>query len=108
MKTIPLALKTYPPNMPRAILQGCIRGVINLRGRVIPLIDLRKRMGLPSAADETKAFCDLLDQRERDHRKWLDELEASLAERRAFALTSDALGKWYDGYRAQNPWGLRC
>ena len=28
-----------------------IRGVINLRGRVIPVIDLRVRLGLPRAAD---------------------------------------------------------
>jgi chemotaxis signal transduction protein len=137
MKTIPPALRTYPPNMPWAILQvknqpfaiatedlremlimpevsgvpntaGYVRGVINLRGRVIPLIDLRKRMGLPSAADETNAFCALLDQREQDHKKWLNELEASVAERRPFALTSDphqcAFGKWYDSYRAQNQW----
>jgi purine-binding chemotaxis protein CheW len=137
MKITPPALKTYPPNMPWAILQvknqsfaiatedlremlimpevsgvpntaSYIRGVINLRGRVIPLIDLRKRMGFPSAADETNSFCALMDQREQDHKKWLNELEASVAERRAFALTSDphkcAFGKWYDTYRAENAW----
>jgi purine-binding chemotaxis protein CheW len=31
-----------------------IRGVINLRGRVIPLIDLRVRFGLPAAADHDR------------------------------------------------------
>lgn len=29
-----------------------VRGVINLRGRVIPIIDLRAKFGLPSAEDE--------------------------------------------------------
>jgi purine-binding chemotaxis protein CheW len=31
-----------------------IRGVINLRGRVIPLVDLRVRFGLPAAADHDR------------------------------------------------------
>lgn len=31
-----------------------VRGVINLRGRVIPLIDLRLRFGLPAAADHER------------------------------------------------------
>jgi purine-binding chemotaxis protein CheW len=31
-----------------------VRGVINLRGRVIPLIDLRVRFGLPAAADHDR------------------------------------------------------
>jgi purine-binding chemotaxis protein CheW len=29
---------------------SCVRGVINLRGKVIPLIDVRARFGLPEAA----------------------------------------------------------
>ncbi len=35
------------PNAPRHI-----RGVINLRGKVLPLLDLRVRMGLPSALED--------------------------------------------------------
>jgi purine-binding chemotaxis protein CheW len=31
-----------------------VRGVINLRGRVIPLVDLRVRFGLPAAADHDR------------------------------------------------------
>jgi len=85
-----------------------VRGVINLRGRVLPLVDLRKRIGMTSAADETSAFCNLMVQREQDHRKWLAELDASVSERRKFKLTNDphqcAFGKWYDHYRAENAW----
>jgi chemotaxis signal transduction protein len=84
-----------------------IRGVINLRGRVLPLIDLRKRIGLTSVAEENGAFFDMLQQREQDHRKWLNELEASTREGRAFGLATDphkcAFGKWYDAYRSDNP-----
>ena len=31
-----------------------VRGVINLRGRVLPLVDLRVRFGLPAAADHDR------------------------------------------------------
>src|SRR6266852_1500088 len=83
-----------------------VRGVINLRGRVVPLIDLRKRIGLTSALDEMGALCSMMEQREQDHREWLNELEASVNERRDFGLTTDphkcAFGKWYDAYKAEN------
>ena len=131
------SLRTYPPDMPWAIVEvknqlfaiatqdmremvvmpvaaqvpdvpDYIRGVINLRGRVLPVVDLRKRMGLASALDETERFCALMQQREQDHRSWLDELEASVNERRPFTLTTDPhkckFGLWYDNYRAENPW----
>lgn len=130
-------LTEYPPEMPWAIVQlktqwfaiatrcmremlvlpelaaipdvpDYVRGVMNLRGRVVPIIDLRKRIGMASAAGETDAFCNLMAQREQDHRNWLGELEASVRERRKFALTADphkcAFGKWYDAYRAGNVW----
>ncbi len=91
------------PNMP-----DYIRGVINLRGRVMPLVDLRRRLGMVSSTDEVEGFCSLMTQREQDHRKWLAELEASVQERREFKLTTDphkcAFGKWYDTYQADNVW----
>jgi purine-binding chemotaxis protein CheW len=45
----PLQRVTRVPRTP-----GYVEGVTNLRGRVIPVIDLRKRLGLPTAA-ATKA-----------------------------------------------------
>lgn len=129
-------LKSYPPEMAWAIVQAknqsfavptqdlremvimpevaevpntseYIRGVINLRGRVLPLIDLRKRIGLASVAEENDAFCTMLEQREQDHRKWLNELEASVKEGRAFGLATDphkcAFGKWYDTFHSDHP-----
>ncbi|MBZ5594182.1 MAG: chemotaxis protein CheW [Acidobacteriia bacterium] len=84
-----------------------IRGVINLRGRVLPLIDLRKRIGLTSVTEENNTFCAMMEQREQDHHKWVDELEASVKEGRAFGLATDphkcAFGKWYDTYHTDNP-----
>jgi len=130
-------LTEYPPDMPWTIVQlknqwfaiaahdmcemlplpevaaipdvpDYVRGVINLRGRVMPLVDLRKRIGMTSAIEETESFCNLMVQREQDHRNWLAELEDSVKQRRKFTLTTNphqcAFGKWYDAYRADNAW----
>jgi purine-binding chemotaxis protein CheW len=83
-----------------------VRGVLNLRGRAMPLLDLRKRIGIISRLDEIDSFCQLMAEREQDHRNWLSELEASVRERRTFGLTTDPhqckFGKWYDAYEAPN------
>jgi len=42
------------PVTPVASMPPHVRGVINLRGRVIPLVDLRVRFGLPVAADNDR------------------------------------------------------
>lgn len=65
--TFTLAGETYgvPVLTVREIIRLCpitavagmpphVRGVINLRGRVIPLIDLRLRFGLPAAPDHDR------------------------------------------------------
>ena len=83
-----------------------IRGVINLRGQVVPVIDLRARLGMTSLLDETEDLINLLNQREQDHKNWLVELESSVKERREFKLATDphkcAFGKWYDNFTTDN------
>lgn len=83
-----------------------VRGVINLRGKVLPVFDLRQRMGMQSFTGELEDLISLLDQRERDHRNWLSELESSVRERRDFKLATDphkcAFGKWYDNFTTDN------
>jgi purine-binding chemotaxis protein CheW len=44
------------PQMPEFI-----RGVLNLRGKIIPVIDLRRRLGLPESAD-TQSNCIIVVQ----------------------------------------------
>lgn len=82
------------------------KGIINLRKNVIPLFDLRKMMGFESIEDELQGFINMLKQREQDHIKWLDELRASIIEKREFSLTTDphacAFGKWYDNFKTDN------
>lgn len=42
------------PITPVAMMPRHVRGVINLRGRVIPLVDLRVRFGLPAPPDHDR------------------------------------------------------
>ncbi len=89
-----------------------IRGVINLRGKVFPVLDLRVKLGMESLPSEIYGVTQLLEKREEDHKNWLDELEASVNENRAFKLTTDphqcAFGKWYDGFNTDNRMLARC
>lgn len=83
-----------------------IRGVMNLRGRVMPLVDLRLRLGIESSASEGRTLMDTIRAREEDHRRWVSELDASVRERREFKLATDphkcAFGRWYDTYRTSS------
>lgn len=80
-----------------------IRGVVNLRGQVMPLVDLRLRLGMPSYTARIKDLVGMVEQREKDHHNWLTELENSVKEKREFALTTDPhkckFGQWYDHYK---------
>lgn len=83
-----------------------MRGVINLRGRVIPLYDLRTRLGGRSVAQENEDMARMMRDREEDHRLWVAELEACVRESREFTLGRDphkcAFGKWYDNYQTED------
>jgi purine-binding chemotaxis protein CheW len=89
------------PNAPRFV-----RGVVNLRGQVIPVVDLRKRLGLPSRYDEVKELADMLSEREHDHIVWMEELEQAVKTGERFSKTLDphacAFGRWYDEYHPDN------
>ena len=46
-----------------------IRGVINLRGKIVPVIDLRARLGFPTKAD-TDLSCIIVLQAKRGNAPW--------------------------------------
>lgn len=77
-------------------------GVIHYRGGVLPVVDLRRKMGIKSQQEEEREFDDMLDQRKQDHIHWVDELKRCLAEDDKFNLAIDphkcAFGRWYDSY----------
>jgi purine-binding chemotaxis protein CheW len=92
---------TFVPNSPPEV-----RGVINLRGKIIELMDLRVKLGLLPLKAEVDALIQLLRDREQDHRDWLSELEACVRERRPFAKARDphkcAFGLWYDQFQTED------
>lgn len=83
-----------------------VRGVLNLRGRIIPLIDLRVLLGMTSSEVEAQELVETLNLREQDHVSWLNELQACVNEERTFTLATDphqcAFGKWYDRFTTDN------
>lgn len=83
-----------------------VRGLMTLRGRALPVLDLRTRLGMPSLDAEREALITMLQVREQEHRDWLSELEHSVVEKRPFGLAIDphqcAFGRWYDTFETQN------
>jgi len=92
---------TPVPHMPDSF-----RGVMNWRGKIIPCLDLRKRLGMPGAQEELDELAGLITARAADHIAWMEELFRSVEEKRPFTLTSDphacAFGKWYDNFHTNN------
>lgn len=92
---------TPVPNMPPHI-----RGVINLRGQIIHLVDSRVLMEMPSYTQDTDELIDMLVLREQEHKQWLDELESCLREEREFKLAicphQCKFGQWYDHFKTDN------
>ncbi len=83
-----------------------VRGMINIRGELMPLLDLRVVLGMPSFIAETQEVIQTLNEREQDHKNWIAELQASVEQKRPFKLARNPhlckFGKWYDTYRPQN------
>ncbi len=95
-----------PASTPVPGTPGCVRGLINLRGTIIPLLDLRLRMGMPSLAQEVASLTGLLRQREGDHIRWVEDLRGSVRENRLFTGTLDphgcGFGRWYDVFHTDD------
>lgn len=83
-----------------------VRGMINLRGGIIPLFDLRLMLNMESLTVETDALIQNLRQREQDHINWLDKLFKATEEGTHFTGELDphkcAFGKWYDNFHTDN------
>ncbi len=82
-------------------------GVINLRGDVVPLLDLRRILSIVPLEVEQAEFEKMLDIRKNDHIHWVEELKRSIANNEPFTLSTNhhdcAFGKWYDNYQTDLP-----
>ncbi len=92
---------TPMPNAP-----AYCKGMVDVRGYVVPLIDLRTLFGLPTLASEHQAFCSLMDTCKNDHTHWVETLRNSMETGAHFDLATDAhkcrLGRWYDSFTPSN------
>ena len=77
---------TGMPRMPEFV-----RGVINLRGGIIPLIDMRTTLGVQSERAETDELIHTLIQREQDHLNWLNNLKKSVFNKFNRAISSASI-----------------
>ncbi|MGC4063322.1 MAG: chemotaxis protein CheW [Polyangiaceae bacterium] len=97
---------TLDEHVYKPITHSNARGLWNLRGRVVTLLDLRVLLGQRSATAELNELCETLVQRKRDHEAWLDALTTSVRDGVPFTKARDpsqcAFGKWYDSFRTDN------
>lgn len=98
-----LEIVSMPPVRSVCNADPRFRGVINLRDRVLPVLDLRAILGMPTLQQEINTICDMLDQRAEDHVRWINELERCVETREQFTLARDphlcAFGKWFYSFK---------
>ena len=84
---------TPVPNVPHHV-----RGVMNLRGRVMRVVDLRLGLGLSSLDDDVERFIDTIDQRLQEHEMYVDSLEHAATTHQHFTGERDpdrcGFGRW--------------
>jgi len=71
-----------------------VRGVASVRGALVPVIDTRKRMGLPAAGGAARELSGELDTRVREHAEWFEKCVQKLGEARPIPPA-------WDGWLAQ-------
>jgi len=84
--------------------QRALRGGLNLRGDVIPLVDLRTLVGAPRLLAERQELVSNLNQREQEHVEWIEALKLTVTDGVDFRKATDpracAFGRWYYSYKA--------
>ncbi len=74
-------------------------GLVERRGNVYPVADMRRLFGYPTIDEEVCNFKTMMEQRKQDHVKWVETLERCVKTGEKFALATDphkcAFGKWY-------------
>ena len=103
-----ITMAEMPAVVPIPLSPQYVRGVVDMRGSIHSLTDLRTLLGFPSLGHERTELLAMLEARKNDHVKWLDELRLSVVERRAFNLQLDphqcAFGQWYYSYVPPAQW----
>ena len=89
---------TALPNMPQYV-----RGVIDLMGEAVPLIDTRIKLSIQSRQEEVTEFVKTFMMRKQDHLNWIDKLKKAVDNDDEILVEKDphrcAFGKWFDTYQ---------
>lgn len=83
-----------------------VRGVFNLMGKVIPVVDMRILFGLPTIDNEVKTFFNEIDKRKDEHNAWVERLLECLNQ----GIQPDVLvdhkyckfGQWFYSFETDN------
>ncbi len=82
------------------------RGVISLRGSTYRVVDFRKRIGMQGSREEIEELIQELDERESEHKAWINGLEEAVKNDTEFTGGTDPhlckFGQWYDNYESAN------
>lgn len=96
-------ITTIPKNL--EVVAGApeyIRGIFEMRGEILPLVELRSVFDMPSLEDEYNNFKDMIEQRIQDHINWAERLEYCVMTGEHFELSINphkcAFGQWYDSF----------
>jgi len=77
-----------------------ITGVLNHRGTIIPVIDMRSLFGFEPREAEAKRLAQMFQTLKNDHVEWLSALQEVIFTDTAFTKATDptqcSFGKWYD------------
>ena len=86
-------------------LPSHIKGIIHLRGEIIPLLEMRKILHMESSEEAYRDFAEMIDHRKADHIHWVNELKRCAHNHEKFELATDPheckFGKWYDSYSSE-------
>ncbi len=83
-----------------------IRGLLNLRGSIIPLVNTRSLFQMPDVDEEVKAFKKLMATQITNHSAWVNSLIESVEKNVEFTGVINPhlceFGVWYDSFSTNN------
>lgn len=82
------------------------KGIVNVRGDVYPVLDLRILFKIKSLEKEHEEFKEMLERRKEDHKRWISELNRCIETGEKFTLAKDphdcAFGKWFYSFETSS------
>jgi len=92
---------TSLPNMP-----SYMRGVVELMGKPVILLDMRKIIGNNSLAEEIDELTATIATRKQDHLNWINKLKDSVYNVKEITVETNphkcAFGRWYDTFKTES------